>query len=102
MDLEAVRSRRRQGCRPAYTRRVKLRVLWIGKTKDAHLAALSTDYSSRIARFLPVEIVEIKDPKRPEAEEQKLLAHLDSSDRVVVLDPRGRSWTSEQFAGFVG
>ena len=55
----------------------------------------------RVERFLPVEVVELKDPKRPEEEAAKLLAALDTADRVVALDPRGKAWTSEQFATFV-
>jgi 23S rRNA (pseudouridine1915-N3)-methyltransferase len=31
----------------------------------------------------------------------KLLASLDDQDRVVVLDPKGKSWASDQFAKFV-
>lgn len=85
---------------------MKLRVLWIGKTKDRHLAHLVADYSSRAARFLPLDIVEVKEPrvdesKRQQAEGEKMLATLDSSDRVIVLDPGGKAWTSEQFAGVV-
>ena len=85
---------------------MKLRVLWIGKTKDAGLTRWISDYSSRIQRFLPLEIGEVKEPRieesrRMQAEGEKILAAVDSSDRVVVLDPRGETWTSEQFAAFV-
>jgi 23S rRNA (pseudouridine1915-N3)-methyltransferase len=85
---------------------MKLRVLWIGKTKDGNLARLITDYSARIERFLPLEIVEAKEPrvdesKRQQAEGEKMLSTIDSSDRVVVMDPGGRSWTSVQLAEFV-
>jgi 23S rRNA (pseudouridine1915-N3)-methyltransferase len=69
---------------------MKLRVVWVGKTKNPHLAELCDDYIRRIRHFLPLEIVAVK--------EAKLLAALDSSDRVVVLDPKGKSWTSDQFA----
>ncbi len=74
---------------------MKLRVLWIGKTRDGNLARLITDYASRIERFLPLEIVEAKDPrvdesKRQQAEGEKMLSTIDSSDRVVILDPRGK------------
>jgi 23S rRNA (pseudouridine1915-N3)-methyltransferase len=72
---------------------MKLRIVWVGKTKNPEIARLSTDYVSRIKHFLPLEIAEMK--------EQKILSALDGSDRVVVLDPKGRSWTSEQFAKFL-
>ena len=72
---------------------MKLRIVWVGKTKNPQQAKLCEDYIGRIRHFLRLEIAEVK--------EAKLLAELDSSDRVVVLDPKGKSWTSEQFAKFV-
>ena len=72
---------------------MKLRVIWIGKTKNPQLAKLCDDYTARIKHFLPLEIAEIK--------ETKLAASLDASDRVVVLDPKGKSWTSDQLAKFI-
>jgi 23S rRNA (pseudouridine1915-N3)-methyltransferase len=78
---------------------MKLRVVWVGKTKDANLANLIADFSKRIKRFLPLEITELKD-SRDDAE--KILAALDASDRVIVLDEKGAAWTSAQLAKFVG
>lgn len=72
---------------------MKLRIVWVGKTKNPQHAKLCEDYIGRIRHFLRLEIAEVK--------EAKLLVELDSSDRVVALDPKGKSWTSEQFAKFV-
>jgi 23S rRNA (pseudouridine1915-N3)-methyltransferase len=72
---------------------MKLRVIWVGKTKNPHVARLCEDYAERIKHFLPLEIADVK--------EAKLIAALDASDRVVVLDPKGTPWTSDQFAKFV-
>jgi 23S rRNA (pseudouridine1915-N3)-methyltransferase len=72
---------------------MKLRVIWVGKTKNPHVAKLCADYAERIKHFLPLEIADVK--------EAKLNAALDGSDRVVVLDPKGTPWTSDQFAKFI-
>ena len=72
---------------------MKLHVIWIGKTKNPQLAKLCEDYTARIKHFLPLEIADVK--------EAKLLAALDASDRVVILDPKGKSWTSDQLAKFI-
>jgi 23S rRNA (pseudouridine1915-N3)-methyltransferase len=72
---------------------LKLRIVWVGKTKNPQQAKLCEDYIGRIRHFLRLEIAEVKEAKLP--------AELDSSDRVVALDPKGKSWTSEQFAKFV-
>ncbi len=87
---------------------MKLRILWIGKTKDASLSRLAGDLLGRLRRFVPVEITELKDPRTGDdrrqlaAEEEKLLAALDANDRVIVLDAAGQAWTSHQLATFVG
>ena len=72
---------------------MRLRVVWVGKTKNPQLAKLCEDYIGRIKHFLPIEIAEVKETRLPAA--------LDPSDRVVVLDPKGKSWTSHQFAKFL-
>ncbi len=87
---------------------MKLRIIWIGKTKDPSLSALASDFLQRLQRFVPVEITEIKDPRTGDdrrqmaVEEERLLAALDSTDRVVVLDAAGKTWNSPQFATFLG
>ena len=68
---------------------MKLRVVWIGKTKDPSMAQLCSHYTARIRHFLPIEIAEVKQPK------------FEPSDRLVALDPGGKSWTSEGFAKFL-
>ena len=81
---------------------MKLRVVWVGKTKNPQLAKLCADYISRIGHFLPLEIAEIKEPRgRIQAESEKILSALHASDRVAVLDPKGTAWTSDQLAKFV-
>jgi 23S rRNA (pseudouridine1915-N3)-methyltransferase len=81
---------------------MKLRVLWVGKTKNPHIAKLCVDYASRIEHFLPLDIVEVKEPKGGmRSESEKILAALADSDRVVVLDPKGKAFSSEQLAKFV-
>jgi 23S rRNA (pseudouridine1915-N3)-methyltransferase len=73
---------------------MKLRIVWVGKTRNPQIAKLCKDYISRIEHFLPLNIAEVK-------EADKILAKLDVSDRVVALDAKGKTWTSEQLAKFV-
>jgi 23S rRNA (pseudouridine1915-N3)-methyltransferase len=85
---------------------MKLRVIWIGKTRNPDLTRLINDYISRIEHFLPLEIVELKEPKndpdkRVDAEGKRLLEALGAMDRAVALDPAGKSWTSAELSRFV-
>ena len=72
---------------------MKLRVVWVGKTKNPQLAQLCEEYAGRIKHFLPLEIAE--------ARKDRLDSALDPSDRVVLLDAKGKPWTSDQFAAFL-
>ena len=87
---------------------MKLRVVWIGKTRSKELSSLIDDFLERLRRFVPTEITEIRDPRagsdkrQLSAEAERLLAALDSNDRVVILDATGQSWSSPQLAQFVG
>src|SRR5262245_21793078 len=87
---------------------MKLRVVWIGKTRSKELSALIDAFLERLRRFVSADITEIRDPRTGDdkrqlvAEEERLLAALDSDDRVVVLDADGQSWSSQQLAQFVG
>ncbi len=87
---------------------MKLKILWLGKTKNSDLASLCKEFATRSHHFVSTEIVELKQPhvkdekKRVELEGERLLAALDDSYFVVALDPLGRTYTSEKFAGFLG
>ena len=87
---------------------MKVRVVWIGKTRNRELDSLIDDLLARTQRFVSLEVTEIRDPKTGNdlrqltVEEERLLETLDSNDHVVVLDSEGQPWTSQQLAQFVG
>jgi len=87
---------------------MRIRIIWEGKTKNAGLAALQADYAKRIARFGEIAIEELGVPrsgatrgKKHSVAERRLLEKLRGATKVV-LDPRGREWTSEDFAEWLG
>ena len=86
---------------------MKLRILWLGKTKNPNLAAVCEELATRSNHFVGTEITELKEPrvkeekKRVALEGERLLSVIDRSDFVVALDPLGRSYTSDAFAGFL-
>jgi 23S rRNA (pseudouridine1915-N3)-methyltransferase len=78
---------------------VKLRVAWLGKTKEPAIQLLSADYLERLARYVPTESVEL-------ANQAALLKQLEKSgsrpaQTLVLLDARGRQLSSEQLAEFL-
>ena len=86
---------------------MKLRILWLGKTRNSNLASVCKDFASRSGHFVGTEITELREPrvkaerKRVELEGERLLSAIDRSAFVVALDPLGHSYTSEEFAGFL-
>jgi 23S rRNA (pseudouridine1915-N3)-methyltransferase len=76
---------------------VKIRLLMLGKTRRAELRAVIDDYVKRIGRKLPIEVIEARDG---EAANKKLDA--DRAATAVLLDAAGKSFTSEDFAKWLG
>jgi 23S rRNA (pseudouridine1915-N3)-methyltransferase len=89
---------------------VKLRILAVGKLKEKHWRDAVADYLERVNRYVPCEVVEVKDGVG-EGEESKVLAmearRLRETDPRpdeyrVALDIRGKSYSSAEFARFLG
>lgn len=87
---------------------MRIRIVWEGKTKNAHLRALAEDYAERIRPFTDLTIEELavsRSKARTRAgagpAEKRLLAKLPGCTKVV-LDPRGREWTSGELAEWLG
>ncbi len=88
---------------------MRIRVISEGKTKDASLRALQAEFKSRIGHFCEIVLEEIPPAKTPgarkgkelSAPERHLLEQLRGSYKVF-LDERGREWSSEEFAEWLG
>jgi len=79
---------------------VKIKIAWIGKTKEPAISALTEEYLKRISRYAQVEGITLRD-------EQDLLAKFSSpksgaKSTLVLMDSRGKEFSSEQFAKFLG
>ena len=79
---------------------MKIKVAWIGKTKEAAIAALTDEYLKRISRYCPVEGITFRG-------EADLLAKSgagksSSKSTLVLMDSGGKEFSSEQFAKFLG
>ena len=73
---------------------MKLRIAWIGKTKEPAYQALTDEYLKRISRYNPIEAQEFPT-------ETALLKWLEKSvpkPFLVLLDSRGKQLSSEEFA----
>ena len=80
---------------------MKIKIAWVGKTKEAAITALTQEYVMRIGRYVPVEAVTIRD-------QSDLLAKFGAASKgaakstLALMDSRGKEFSSEQFAKFLG
>jgi 23S rRNA (pseudouridine1915-N3)-methyltransferase len=79
---------------------VKLRVAWIGKTKEPAIQSLTDEYLKRLTRYADAQGIALKD-------ESALLKLCGREARpvrhtLVLLDSRGKQLSSEELAAFLG
>lgn len=86
---------------------MKINLLCIGKTDDEEIKNLINYYLTRLPRHWNFEITEIPDVKNArnltpdllKKEEAKLfLNQIENTDLVVLLDEKGKQFTSREFA----
>ena len=88
---------------------MRLRLIWVGKTKNEHIRALLTDYLQRLGRFVRCEVTELRESAGAderiilEEEGKRIAGALSRADCVtVLLDVGGRrEWSSPELAGQV-
>jgi 23S rRNA (pseudouridine1915-N3)-methyltransferase len=87
---------------------VRLRVAWVGKTRQDWVRTGIEEYASRIRRYVPLEVLEAREEKGAEAETarerecDRLARRLSGNARLVLLDEQGTGLTSPGFAEFIG
>jgi len=85
---------------------MRLRIIWMGKTRDARLRALVDDYAERLAHFVRCEVTELRELGRADRtgidkETKRISDRLRPGAVTVLLDPDGAEWTSQQLANQV-
>jgi 23S rRNA (pseudouridine1915-N3)-methyltransferase len=79
---------------------VKLRIAWIGKTKEPAIQSLTEEYLKRLSRYGDVQGMAVRDESallKLGGREARPTRHT-----LVLLDSRGKQLSSEEFAEFLG
>ncbi len=78
---------------------MKLRVVWIGKTKESAIQTLTAEYLKRLSRYVATEGLEL-------GSEDSLINLKNRPGRtvpvLVLMDERGKQVSSEELANFLG
>ena len=80
---------------------MKFHFIWVGKTKNPSWRELQEDYLKRLSHFTKYSITEIKDKSHHENREiegKRILAKVNPSSFVCLLDVKGRSLGSKNLA----
>jgi 23S rRNA (pseudouridine1915-N3)-methyltransferase len=77
------------------------RFVWIGKTRDKNWRALQDEYLRRLAHFVRLDTVEIKESAPNESNEhegKRIINALNTGSYVVLLDVEGQQLSSHKLA----
>lgn len=80
---------------------MRLRFIWVGKTRNEHLRALQGDYLDRLKHFARCDVVEIRDVRDAnpsESEGKRILDKLNQTSFACLLDVGGQPLSSIKLA----
>lgn len=86
---------------------MKLIIAAVGKMRQGPARKLADDYHTRIGRYRPLDLVDVREsaaslPEDRQREEAEALWRTVPDGAVVVaLDERGKEWTSTELASFL-
>jgi 23S rRNA (pseudouridine1915-N3)-methyltransferase len=89
---------------------MQIKLLAIGKTDNKAIQTLIDDYSSRLGHYIRFELEVIPDLKQSkslseslqkEKEGELILKKLSSSDELILLDERGKTFSSLEFSDYL-
>ena len=87
---------------------MKVRVAWVGKSREAWVREALDDYGARIRRYTQLELVEVREEKGALADEmrrrecERLEKLIPPAATVLLLDELGEQMNSPGLAAFVG
>jgi 23S rRNA (pseudouridine1915-N3)-methyltransferase len=89
---------------------MNIKLLAIGKTDDKNLQTLIDNYQKRLSFYIKFDLEIIPDIKnaknlseaqQKEKEGELILSKITSSDHLILLDEKGKSYTSVGFSDFL-
>lgn len=79
----------------------KIRIVAIGRIKERYIQEGIAEFEKRLPPFCRLEVIELKDEGMKQ-EAGKLAKYLEDKDNTFCLDAKGKEYSSEEFADFIG
>lgn len=92
---------------PQIIRSVKIEFIFIGKTTESYLNEGIYTYLKRLVNYLPAEILTLQSStskireKIIEEESKLIISKIQPRDYLVLLDEKGKEFTSRELAAFI-
>lgn len=89
---------------------MKIAIICVGQTHIPHVQDAVNIYLSRLKHYLPVEMIVVQEAKqwnklsaenRKKAEGKAILTQLKPGDHALLLDEKGKQYTSVEFAQYL-
>lgn len=89
---------------------MKITLLVVGKTDSSHIKELFEMYQKRLNHYIKfhfIAIADIKNTKKMSSEQQKIkegqsiLKQLSPTDQLILLDEKGKMFSSVEFSNFL-
>ncbi|MFO7922675.1 MAG: 23S rRNA (pseudouridine(1915)-N(3))-methyltransferase RlmH [Bacteroidales bacterium] len=89
---------------------MKIKLLFTGKTEESYLKEGIDIYTQRVKRYIPLEVKIIEEFAKKQGSPARrtktrktgrIISGIDKSSFLVLLDEKGKSFSSPEFAGFL-
>ncbi|MGB7601167.1 MAG: 23S rRNA (pseudouridine(1915)-N(3))-methyltransferase RlmH [Candidatus Sulfotelmatobacter sp.] len=85
---------------------MKIKIAWVGKTKEPAIETLTDEYLKRISRYVTVEGIPLRDEttllQLCGLSPAKTGKRNNTKSTLVLMESRGKQFSSEEFASFLG
>lgn len=82
-----------------------IKIICIGNLKENYLKEAEKEYQKRLSKYTKLEIIELKDEKDTNSplkkEKDSILKHINQKDNLIILDIKGKEYTSEELSSFI-
>lgn len=84
-----------------------IKIICLGKIKEKYLQEAIKEYQKRLTKYTKLEIIELKDEQDKnkkqalQQEKEQIKKHIKETDNIVILDIKGKQYTSEELSTFI-